>query len=703
MVLSAACLLAVSVVAPRVSALHNAAWVDARVKWVANTDGTAKPAVINWENECTTEFNANNASMPHGNDAQKREVVNASAYNQTVWLTRAGDPRDLVTTPVLAGTAVDMQINKLLFLCAIITMNPTNYAIHTDHKVTNTQYPNDRAPVPDSNAAKYDVNQASRYESNSKIYGLTVISGPGSIGGTAVGKVSGYDRDNNSRYWQAPAVPFKYNVPPGLAPGTYNITVELDYATIQTYHDYGAAGTSRCIKKSTGDGANVPYGRYDLCEHDQTPYSFKLTIVAPTPAATVRPSSAVDKPQVSSPDVATFTHSVALSSGSLTGASLNYSVQRFRNGVAVGGPQTGVYVYSPGMYVIKINQYTPTGADAGATICEQLTLTNVPGGTIAITNNPSEVCTVVAFQPYLKVFGGDISAGNGLATTPGVCTANNSAAVISWNAEGASFNGAGAQFATYALSRITDFATAQGNAGGAPVPSGLAFSNAAPPTVPSGSDFGGSFASVPCIPNYYNDIPSAPTPLPGSNVSTFTTHDYSASGAVTLDGGTINPHNRIRVFVTGNVYIRNNITYAGNWDVNNMPLFELVVKGNIYIDPAVSQLDGIYIAQKSGANTGLISTCATAAGSLSLSGGAFYAPCNRKLTINGVFTADQIQFMRTKGTFADSASDNAQNGTSNAAEQFNFNPTLWIAQPVAQPGSGTVGNYDAITSLPPVL
>src|SRR5690349_21271975 len=75
------------------SALHTASWVDNHVQWVNNSDGTAKPRVVGWENDCTDTFNQNVATMPHSNDAQRREVVNASAYLGSVWLSRNGDPR----------------------------------------------------------------------------------------------------------------------------------------------------------------------------------------------------------------------------------------------------------------------------------------------------------------------------------------------------------------------------------------------------------------------------------------------------------------------------------------------------------------------------------------------------------------------------------------------------------------------------------
>ncbi|MEK7152499.1 MAG: hypothetical protein AAB834_01000, partial [Patescibacteria group bacterium] len=142
---------------------------------------------------------------------------------------------------------------------------------------------------------------------------------------------------------------------------------------------------------------------------------------------------------------------------------------------------------------------------ANQTICRTLTVNPATyGGGLRTTN---EVCVIVANQPYLKVYGGDISAGNGLETAPSTCTNYANASVTTWNKRAAgSYAGAGVQYAGFALRTITDFATAQGNAGGAPVPIGLSFANTA--TNVGIGNFGGTFGSVPCIPDYWDRRPA---------------------------------------------------------------------------------------------------------------------------------------------------------------------------------------------------
>lgn len=304
-----------------------------------------------------------------------------------------------------------------------------------------------------------------------------------------------------------------------------------------------------------------------------------------------------------------------------------------------------------------------------------------------------EVCVVVANRPYLKVFGGDVSVGNG---QPTACTTNNDAAISTWNKRASSYAGAGAQYAAFAMSTIGDFATAQNLNGGAAEPTGLSFANTA--SDPANGDFGGSWGSAACIPDYYSKKPATTSNIP-ANVSVMTTGAYAATGNVTLNGGQVNPGTKASVYVDGDLYITSDIAYAGNWGYGNIPLFELVVKGNIYVSSNVHRLDGVYISQG-----GTIYTCANGFTPLDVADGAFFNTCHSKLTVNGAFVADSIEFLRTAaslGTSSTGETSTVNGAGTNAAEVFNFNPTLWISQPAGS--TGTVDNYDAITSLPPVL
>ncbi len=364
---------------------------------------------------------------------------------------------------------------------------------------------------------------------------------------------------------------------------------------------------------------------------------------------------------------------------------------------AAATPATGCPRTFPGHTTTTITTETLniTAADVNKTICRTLTVNpyKIGGG----ARSSGQVCVVVAAKPYVSVTGGDVSVGNGISNgaTSTTCTSQNTASITSWNQDSGSFNGAGTQFAAMALDAIDGFATAQ-SVGNATVPSGLAFSN----TV-TGGTYGGSFGTVPCIPDYYAQAANTTTIGSTVNVSSLATGSYQVNGNANLSG-VVNPGNRISVYVNGDAYITADIKYAGNWTYDKIPLFRLVVSGNIYISntsssSGVTQMDGAYIAQAdSGGNGGAIYTCANASGAYALDEN-LYSKCNRKLTVNGSFSAKQIYLMRTYGTLSQATS--FANGVTYSGETFKYNPTLWIAQPE----TNTAGGYDAITSLPPIL
>jgi hypothetical protein len=195
------------------------------------------------------------------------------------------------------------------------------------------------------------------------------------------------------------------------------------------------------------------------------------------------------------------------------------------------------------------------------------------------------------------------------------------------------------------------------------------------------------------MPDYYSRNPNSASNLGATLSGSLTSGNYYRSSSLTISASSIAAGNSVSVFVNGDVYINGPITYggSGSWNSGNIPLFQLVVKGNIYIAPGVAQLDGLYVAQSADdTSKGVIYTCATGL-SAPVAISSLAASCTTALTVNGGFVARQVQLMRTAGSLG--------NGT--PAEVFNYNPAFWITQP-----SGllvTPPQYDAITSLPPVL
>ncbi len=361
---------------------------------------------------------------------------------------------------------------------------------------------------------------------------------------------------------------------------------------------------------------------------------------------------------------------------------------------------------------LKTETFTVTAAMVNTTICR--TLTVAPSSpTVAILG--AEDCVPIVIMPYTRVFGGDVSAGN--AQSSATCTPANDwdSGVAGWNLATGFYNGAGTQLAAFAIGEIADFATSQTNsaATNGVAPSGIAFANT---TAGGGGVYGGSLgaSSLPCMNNYYV-VPTGATNIPTSpiDVSTLASGAYVYTGATTLNlYGVVPLGHRIQLFVPNhNVYItkdpaNHDFEYASGWtNVSDIPMFELVVnKANIYVDVGVSRLDGTFIAQNSQANGlgtgGQIATCATAAGPTATIN--FYSQCDNNLDINGAFVADEVILGRSPNwhTLEDSSSDDPNSLSSAAAEQFVYNPSLWLVQPPSSPGALT---YNTVVDLPPVL
>ncbi|MGH7157775.1 MAG: hypothetical protein ACREGD_01725 [Candidatus Saccharimonadales bacterium] len=349
--------------------------------------------------------------------------------------------------------------------------------------------------------------------------------------------------------------------------------------------------------------------------------------------------------------------------------------------------------FTPGLNSVAAETVTVTATNQ--TVCRSLF---VSPASPAVASRGYEVCLPVANKPYVRAFGGDVMAGSGLADTFGACVPNLNAAAVGWSKRSAgNFAGAGTQYAGFAMKLLQDFATTLGDPSGGPT--GLSFTNTA--ANPNAGNYGGNFDRLPCLPDYYAAKPGSTQPFPPS-FNLMTTGAYAASGNTTLHGGLVDVNEQISVFIEGDVFVNDNILVgspAASWPIGQMPTFRLVVKGNIYVSSTVTQLDGLYVAQKNDAGAGgRFYTCATSFGALPLDGSLF-STCNNKLTVNGSVAADSIHLMRTHGSLGQSSAGETS-AANQAAEVFNYSPALWLRQP---PESGPTPDYDAIISLPPIL
>jgi len=173
-----------------------------------------------------------------------------------------------------------------------------------------------------------------------------------------------------------------------------------------------------------------------------------------------------------------------------------------------------------------------------------------------------------------------------------------------------------------------------------------------------------------------------------------------------------------RDYRTGNVQIKGNVNYANSCatcsyaNVASIPTYYLIVYGgDIFIDPNVNKLDGIYIAlPDTDGNGGNIYTCSNG-----VSGGGKPNPnqiatqCdNQPLRVYGSLIAKKINLIRSFKSLVDSKAyecpgvltDAVKPCTlgSTAAEAVISGPETWLNS-AYNDGSG----YDVITSLPPIL
>lgn len=310
-------------------------------------------------------------------------------------------------------------------------------------------------------------------------------------------------------------------------------------------------------------------------------------------------------------------------------------------------------------------------------------------------------------SPYVKVYGNDVAAGGKFADVNGqatFCSAtdpkNKTAGIYTFSKKDGSnnFGGGGSQFGALALGKINSFGSSDSRNGLSPPnpPDGMSFGNMIR-NAPVAQDQAGDNGFYHCAPDYYS---AAQNPLPDKSI---------------VPDQQIGNGQHIARFVNGDAYIFNNIAYTSNsWGtISEIPSYYLIVKGDIYINSSVTNLDGVYVAQPiNDTKGGHIYTCTKRN---FLGDVSFFAPselydsCKTPLTITGSFIANQIRFLRTNGTVGKSLTPdvNEKPTSGNIAEIFNFSQEMYLApQPDALSsviGGKTKKQYDAITSLPPIL
>jgi hypothetical protein len=308
----------------------------------------------------------------------------------------------------------------------------------------------------------------------------------------------------------------------------------------------------------------------------------------------------------------------------------------------------------------------------------------------------------------MKVYGGDVRAGGGVGATSQTC--NFSTASIKTYNKGSTggYAGSGTQFASFSTGFVSSFISGQFNDLSASPnigtpPTRLTFANNA-----GGSGWGGGFGSGgPC----YNYVESLPDDA-----------QHTVAARTVVNGRGLGIGEKIVQHIVGDVYITGDIRYAnGNWNTSvSIPLYQLVVEGNIYIDDDVHQLDGVYAAIPTNGTNGNIYTCSFVSNgnppTVIVPNDTYLTNasdnCKSQLVVNGAVAARKIFFARDCGSIImsyttertpssfEGGTDQQECGFDNhAAEVFNFTPDVWIR---SSTGKGS-NKYDSVVSLPPIL
>ena len=516
------------------------------------------------------------------------------------------------------------------------------------------------------------------------------------------------------------------NMPPGAY--TYNIrpwTVGYDtcvgYGDAVASPDYCATYTSYQWQKAGAPGTVDEWLRYD--RHGDGTYDYGYDFVFRFPPQVSCSTSTNSPIEAGVPNNLTITMNATDTGGSvyppITSGTANYDV------VGVGAASGVFGVLNPRGTDVNVTPAPATRTVNAAnvyTINSSVTATGDGISSGAVSCGGTATVTAGDY-PYLKVYGADIRAGGGFGS--GTCNTS-TGGVYGFGyrpgvpASSTDFRGTSSQFGVMSLMNVNGVYSAAQRTSAPTVPRGLTFSS-------TGGDpiYGGNFDGNPsgggiCIPDYFNNTRAATVTGVGTvnaaiAASPVGKSQYSASSLGGSGDLTIPLQHQVAVYIDGNIVIDRNISLAtGAGQTSDMPFFALIVRGNIYIAPNVSRLDGLYIAQPNTgqqATQGRIYTCSN--GTTPYIATNIASACDdNPLVVNGALVAQQVKFLRTinslRNTISTGEAPNFADGTgTNAAEVINYTPEMYIApspllDPLSSAGGTGLNKYDAIYSLPPV-
>ena len=324
----------------------------------------------------------------------------------------------------------------------------------------------------------------------------------------------------------------------------------------------------------------------------------------------------------------------------------------------------------------------------GARICYTLSVQPRTQADSQWQHSPPD-CIVISKRPKVQILGGDLIVGQ---ATPSSIVANPTVKVVGGVSK--TF-GSWAEYGVVASGTVTGFASGAGYAGGQTNSavcgvSLLTFTNAGASTCSASTPKGG-YSNASVLPDISSRLiaSSGLGASPTINIDSMTTGSYSATGNVTINGGTIGAGKWVVINApTATVTIKGNIIYdpaAVLHTIADIPQV-VIIANNINIDGGVSQVDAWLIATGS---TGNLNTCSQVTDPTQLNAGV----CNQLLTVNGPVVARHLYLYRTAGAGTGAASGDP-------SEVFNLRPDAYLW---ATSYSESSGRLQTVTTkeLPP--
>jgi len=340
--------------------------------------------------------------------------------------------------------------------------------------------------------------------------------------------------------------------------------------------------------------------------------------------------------------------------------------------------------------VVTISWSAGASWPAGSTKCES----SLGSGSSTVS---------VVRKPYFKISGGDISVGGVYPSgSPAACSGSASGANVAGWVDSSVAKGANADFVAQVFGKVNEFYSGNSFSQRGSSKNFLTITNNDQTNYP----WGGNSTVNTCFKDVYSTTKkdtSASSSITSSTVQNIdslagASEQVVFSNNLTITGtGLTDFSGKLAVYVTGNVYISGDIKAQTSYaNLSSIPFFALIVKGNIYVAPGVTQLDGMYVAQPNDSGSGgAIFTCGTSSFA-AVPTASLYSTCSNALTFNGIVQAKSLKLLRTFGTMSGTA-------TNNVAETFNSLSELYLTTSPFKDTASQSSPLDSATNLPPLL